>query len=116
MRQRFLVALVVLAVLNIAFLVYLFRPGGSSKAARQAEVNELKQQLKLKTKQAEPLIGVDKKLAQTRADIKKFYAERVVGRYSQISEQVQKLALANGVSATQPIRYKPDDTGLPNLQ
>ena len=116
MRQRLMVAAIVLAVLNVAFVVYLFRPGGSSKDAMQAQVDRLNAQLAHKKLEAEPLVGVDKKLAQTRIAVQKFYEERVISRFSQISEQVQKLALANGVSATQVIRYKPEDTGLPNLQ
>jgi len=115
-RQRFVVALIALAVLNVAFIAFLLWPGTSNRSARLAEKEDLQKQLKLKRDQAAPLKGIEQKLAQTRQDIKKFYAERIISRYSQISEQVQKLAQSNGVSATQMIHYKPVETELPNLQ
>ena len=48
-RQRFVVALIALAVLNVAFIAFLLWPGTSNRSARLAEKKELQQQLKLKT-------------------------------------------------------------------
>ena len=45
-----------------------------------------------------PLIGIDKKLAQTRVDVKKFYEEKVPSQFSQISQHLEKLMKEAGVT------------------
>ena len=116
MRRVFIVLIAVLLVVDVALVAYLFWPGGSNQASRKAEEQQLRQELTMKTQQVAPLKDIDKKLVGTRADIKKFYAERVSNHWSQISSELHKLEQANGISE-QGFRFAPpEDTGLPNLQ
>jgi hypothetical protein len=52
-----------------------------------------------------PLIGIDKKLAQTRVDVKKFYEQKVPNQFSEISQHLEKLMKDTGVTAKGGIRY-----------
>jgi len=113
-RRTFTVVLAILLAVDIGLAAYLIWPGGSSASTR-TEVQQLRQNYLLKLKETLPLIGMDKKLDQTRVDIKKFDAERTATHWSQISVEVHKLAHENGVSL-QDIRYKPDDSGIPGIQ
>jgi Tfp pilus assembly protein PilO len=115
MRTLFIYLLLILLVLDAGLLAYLFWPGGSNQASRRAQEQQLQQELLRKTREVAPLRGIDKKLIDTRADIKKFYAERVPSYWSQISGELHKLEQANGISE-QGIRYTAEDAGLPNLQ
>ena len=54
-----------------------------------------------------PLQGIDKKLAQTRVDVKKFYEQKVPSQFSQISQHLEKLMQETGVT-TQGIHYTQD--------
>ena len=110
-RTNFMVVLGVLLAVDVGLVTYLLWPG----ANLHAEDQQLHQQFQVMQRQVEPLIGIDKKLEDTRARLKTFYDQRVLGQWSQISNEVYKLAQENGVSL-QAIKYKPDESGLPNLQ
>ena len=53
-----------------------------------------------------PLNGIDKQLAQTRVDVKKFYEQKVPGQFSQISQHLEKLMKEAGVTM-HGIHYTP---------
>lgn len=115
-RTVFIVLIAILLVMDLALVAYLFWPGGSNQPSRKAEEQQLHQELAMKTLQLEPLKGIDQKLVTTRADIKKFYGERVFNHWSQISGELHKLEQANGISE-QGFRFAPpEDTGLPDLR
>jgi Tfp pilus assembly protein PilO len=105
-RKQFTTILAVLGGVNLLLLIYLFLPG-SSPSARAAQEESLREQKQALTREVTPLIGIDKKLAQTRVDVKKFYEEKVPGQFSQISQQLEKLMKDAGVTAT-GIRYNQD--------
>src|SRR4051794_6857405 len=119
-KKRFTLILSVLGAVNLLLLIYLLLPG-SSPSARAAEEESLQQKKKALTREVTPLIGIDKKLAQTRVDVKKFYQEKVPGQFSQISQHLEKLMKDAGVS-TAGIRYNQDRNGttekneLPDVQ
>jgi hypothetical protein len=114
-RTRFVIALSVLAVVNVALLVYLLWPGSSAKAqeaqeaALQQRANSLKAEVENR-KSSDP--------AKIREELKKFSAENVPERSSQISEQIEKLIKDTGVIAP-AIRYSTETaqkTTLPDVQ
>ena len=115
MRQKFIIILVVLAVANLGITVYLFWPGRATRVEQLREEHDLRQQLTRLNREVEPLKGMDQKLIKTREDVKKFYNQHVANRWSEVSEEINRLAQENGF-APPPIRYKTDDTGLPDLQ
>jgi Tfp pilus assembly protein PilO len=104
-----------LLLMDAGLALYLFWPGGASGRTRRAEEQQLQQELAQKSKELAPLKGIDKKLVATRADIKKFYDDRVPEYWSQISSELHKLEQENGIP-TQAYRYNTEDSGLPNLE
>ena len=106
MRKQFTTILAILGGVSLLLIIYLLLPG-SSPSARAAQEASLKEQEQTLNREVTPLIGIDKKLAQTRVDVKKFYEEKVPGQFSQISQQLEKLMKDAGVTTT-GIRYGQD--------
>lgn len=105
-RKQFTTILAVLGGVNLVLIIYLLLPG-SSPSARAAQEASLREQKQALTREVTPLVGIDKKLAQTRVDVKKFYEEKVPGQFSQISQHLEKLMKDAGVT-TAGIRYGQD--------
>ncbi len=114
MRQRFIVAVVLLAVLDLGMMIYLRWPG-TSNTERAAQQKALDQQLALAKRNAAPLHGIDKKLLDDREQVKVLYKNAIPNRWSEISDEIQKLALENGILA-QSIKYQAKGSGLADVQ
>jgi Tfp pilus assembly protein PilO len=119
-RKQFTLIMSVLGALDLLLLIYLLLPG-SSPAARLTQEESLREQKKTLSREVEPLQGIDKKLAQTRVDVKKFYEQKVPSQFSQISQHLEKLMKDAGVTAT-GIRYGQEQSSstekieLPDVQ
>ena len=113
-KQRFTLAISVLAVICFALLVYLIWPGTSSSSMK-AQEDTLQQQYRSLSREVAPLQGMDQKLVKTRADLKTLYQERIPTRFSQISQEVEKLTRETGVTA-QNIHYNPEKPDKGDLQ
>jgi len=113
-RTRFMLILGIFLAIDIGLGAYLIWPG-SDRGTFATEENQLRQEKKLKTRQVEPLRGMDAKLVQTRENVKKFYADKIPAHWSQISNELSKLAHANTVTLG-GVQYKQEDTGLPNVR
>ena len=96
-QKRFMLWLSVMAVLCVAFLVYLLWPGarGQQPEALRARYQSLKHEVELWHRSNPEM---------TREALKAFYAQNVATRSSQTSQEVEKLVRENGV-ATQGIKY-----------
>lgn len=117
-RQRILATIIALGVVDAAALVYLllpYRSGASQPAAVQRGAEEEYRQLK---PQAVPLQGIDQKLEQAQKDDAAFIQNRVPSRYSDVVEELGKLAKASHISisgvtyTTEPAKLN----GLESLQ
>ncbi|HEV2965122.1 MAG TPA: type 4a pilus biogenesis protein PilO [Candidatus Angelobacter sp.] len=115
LRKKFIIVLAALAVVDLGLTVYLLWPGRATRAEQQREEHNLRQQFTRISREVEPLQGMDQKLIKTREDVKKFYKQHVANRWSEVSEEINKLAQENGF-APPPIHYKTEDTGVPDLQ
>ena len=119
-RQMFTLILSVLGALDLLLIIYLLLPG-SSPSSRLAQEQALREQEKTLSREVTPLKGIDKQLAQTRVDVKKFYEQKVPNQFSQISQHLEKLMQETGVTST-AIRYKQDPNNstekntLPDVQ
>src|SRR5579871_138472 len=119
-RKQFTTILAILSAVDLLLVIYLLLPA-SSPSARAAQEASLKDQKQTLTREVTPLIGIDKKLAQTRVNVKKFKEEKIPGQFSQISQQLEKLMKDAGVTNT-GIRYGQDRNGsaekneLPDVQ
>lgn len=107
-RRRLLIVLSVLLVLDIGAVALLLSPIGRSRTARQDEYSEVRKQLEAKRRDTLPTRDMDKKLATSREQIGSFYKDRITDRYSDISDQLGKLAAENHVQIA-AIRYLPAD-------
>jgi len=108
-RRKLQVGVGALAVLDVALIALLLSPLVGSQRSRKDQLDQLWRDLQLKTRQAEPLMNVDKKIVAARKQIDDFYRDRLPLRDSAISEELGKVAKQNGVSAGQ-IRYKWKDS------
>ncbi len=115
MRRKFIVVLAVLLAINLALAAYLLWPGRPDVGQQLIQENNLHQELKKIIHDVEPLEGMDAKLIKTRADVKRFYEQHVPSRWSEVSEEINKLAKANGLPPL-PVRYTAEETQLPDLQ
>ncbi len=89
-----------LLALDILFFVLAFRPAGHSFVDQKAEVERLREELKLRRAAVERLTRVEANLAEARRKGDQFYGQKFLTKdtgYSQIMEELDKLATANGV-------------------
>lgn len=105
-QRKFTLILAVLGVVVLALAVYLLWPG-SSQSAKRAHEQRLQEQVNSLTSEVAPLSGLEPKLGKTRVDIKNFYAQKVPGEYSEISQHLVKLVQETGVT-DDGIHYSPD--------
>ncbi len=113
-RRKLKVVVAALVVLDVAAVAILFSPLVGSERSRRAELDQLWKQLQAKTREVEPLRGLDKKVVTARQQIDDFYKSRFPSQDSAISETLGKLAGQNGIRIGQ-IKYKwndPEPVGL----
>src|SRR5262245_1004422 len=115
LKNRFVTAAVLLAVIDIALLVFLMRPG-YGREAQQAQETSLQQQLSTLKRD----VGLLKKSdpASVRKDPNRLYSDDVATRLSEVSKRIEKLCQDTGV-VSQAIRYSTDTndkTALPDVQ
>src|SRR5260370_26842914 len=113
LRKKFTFLLAGLAALDLVLTVYLLWPGGAQ--AKRTQEESLQQQYRSMSREVAPLRGIDDKLLHARGDIKRFYQEQLPSKYSQISEEILKLARDNGVSYSN-MTYVAETTELPDIQ
>ncbi len=113
--KRWLLAIVaLLVVLDIAAVVLLYSPAGRSRRAREEERDNLQREYQTRVRELAPVRDMDKRLAIARTQIADFYKGHVPSRYSDISDDLGKLAAENHVEIT-AIRYDEKDTEIPSL-
>jgi hypothetical protein len=113
-RRTLKIAFAGMAIADLVAIVLLLTPIAGSSDARKQEIQQLTMEQRQKTKQVEPLRGLDKKIVLANEQIDKFYNERLPNRESAINEELGKLAASNGVKITQA-KYdakEPESVGL----
>jgi type IV pilus assembly protein PilO len=91
------IALAALAAADLVLIgVYLSPLIGSTQSRRQ-QLDQLWATLQAKTREVEPLRGLDKKIPVAHQQIGDFYKNRLPDQESEISEQIGKLAQQSGV-------------------
>jgi hypothetical protein len=114
-RKTLLPVLIGLAVVAAACVGYLLSPAGRSRQVRERDLAVLQAQLAAKRQEVLPTRGMDGKLKQASADITDFYKDRFPAQYSTISEELGKLAAANGVQIA-AIKYEDKDAPVESLR
>jgi hypothetical protein len=114
-RKTLLPVVIGLVILDLACGVYLLSPAGRSRAARQRDLDALQAQLAAKRTEVLPTRGMDGKLKQASTDINGFYKERFPEQYSSVTEELGKLAAANGVQMS-AVKYDDKDAPVEGLR
>ena len=107
-RQKIKMVLIAMLCLDVVAAVLLFSPLVGSSNSRQGQLGQLWRELQQKTRQVEPLRGMDKKVALAGQQIDDFYKERLPGQDSAIFGEIGKVASQSGVKVLQA-KSKVDD-------
>ncbi len=112
-RRLRLVLAGLLAVCVIATAV-LLSPIGSFPRTRRREVEQLQNELRMKTAENQPLRGIDHKIVNAQDQVAVFYRERLPSSYASISEALGTVAADNGVTLS-GTQYHAAPAELPGL-
>ena len=115
LRDRIVIALVLLALVSIAALTYLILPSRTDMAAQREALNEAEQEARRLTQTVTPLQHIDVKLKKADADINDFYKNRLASRYSEVLDEIGKVA-SNSRVALSAVTYRQSPTTLADLQ
>ena len=96
-RQKVKIALAAMAAVNVVAIAVFFSPLVGSEADRREQLDQHWKELQQKTREVEPLRGLDKKIPMARKQIEEFYAERLPSQDSAISSNLGKVAQQSGV-------------------
>jgi type IV pilus assembly protein PilO len=117
-RRKLKIAMIAMACVDVVALILLFSPLVGSGDSRKQEMQQLATEERSKTKQVEPLRGLDQKVKVANQQIDQFFKERVPARGSAISEELGKVASQSGVKIGQ-VKYDtkdPEPVGLAPMQ
>ncbi len=106
-RRKVKIAIGVLVVLDVVAAVVLFSPLVGSAQSRDQQLSRLGTEIQLKSRQVEPLRGLDKKIPTAHQQITDFYNTRLTSEDSEISGELQKLAGESGVKI-EGVKYAQD--------
>jgi len=117
-RNKLKISMIAMGIVDVIAIGILLSPWVGSTRSRTEELNTLWKELQVKTKQVEPLRGLDKKIVVADGQIKDFYKTRLTAQDSTISEELGKVASQSGVKIS-GIKYKledPEPVGLRPMQ
>lgn len=106
-RRKVKIAVVVLVVLDVVAAGALFSPLVGSAQSRDHKLSRLGAEIQIKSRQVEPLRGLDKKIPTARQQISDFYNGRLTSEDSEISGELGKLASQSGVKI-EGVKYAQD--------
>ena len=113
-RHKLKVAAIAMLCIDAVAIVLYISPLVGSSASRKEELQRLTTEQRLKTREIEPLRGLDKKVALAKDEINQFYRDRIPTHGSVIYEEMGKVAAQNGVKLGE-VKYEtkdPEDVGL----
>lgn len=96
-RRKLKIAMIAMLCVDVVAAIILLSPLAGSGESRHQEMQQLTAEQRQKTRQVEPLRGLDKKVVIANQEIDAFYQDRLPTRESAISDQLGKLAAQNGV-------------------
>jgi type IV pilus assembly protein PilO len=107
-RRKIRTALIALGVIDVVAVGVLFSPLVGSERSRHDQMQSDWKELQQKTRQVEPMRGMDKKIVTARQQIDHFYKDRLPDRDSAIAEALGRIAKDAGIKPEQ-IRYTPQE-------
>jgi Tfp pilus assembly protein PilO len=110
-RRKLKVAIGAMLVADVVAVAVLFSPLVGSADSRQLQLTQLRAELQKKTREVEPLRGVDQKIVLAKDQISGFYKDRFAAKDSDLATELGKLANENGIRIQQ-MRYKQEDSEI----
>lgn len=113
-RRKIASGIAVLALIDLGAIIYLalpLRAGAARPTQVQQQADREYQQLSRKTV---PLRGIDQKLSEAQKQDAAFMQNRLPSRYSDVLEELGKLANANHINIT-AVAYKDDPAKLSGI-
>lgn len=107
-RRKLKIAIGAMLAADVVAVGVLLSPLVGSAESRLLQLNLLRVELTKKTRDVEPLRGIDKKIVLAKDQIGEFYQERFAARDSDLANELGKLAAENGVRIQQ-MKYKQED-------
>jgi len=107
-RRKLQIAIAAMVAADLVAVAVLFSPLVGSAESRRINMSQLSAELQKKTREVEPLQGVDQKIVMAKGQITQFYKDRFAARDSDLTTELGKLASANGVRIMQA-KYKQED-------
>jgi hypothetical protein len=107
-RRKLKIAIGAMLAADVVAVAVLFSPLVGSADSRQLTLNLLRVELTRKTREVEPLRGMDKKIVLAKDQISGFYKDRFADRDSDLANELGKLTTQNGVRIQQA-KYKKED-------
>jgi Tfp pilus assembly protein PilO len=107
-RRKLKIAIGAMVAVDLIAVGILFSPLVGSSESRTLQLNLLRVELQKKTREVEPLQGIDKKIVLAKDQINGFYLDRFAAKDSDLLDELGKLAPANGVRMEQA-KYKQED-------
>jgi Tfp pilus assembly protein PilO len=104
----------VLVAVGVAAVVFLLSPLGRSRAAYEDEYTKLRPELHKAMAQAKDADNIEEKIQTAQKQIETVYQERFAGRWSDIAEQIGKVAQESGVEVSQ-LRYEVGKEDAPGV-
>jgi Tfp pilus assembly protein PilO len=107
-RRKLKIAIGAMLAADVVAVAVLFSPLVGSADSRRLQLNQLRFELQKKTREVEPLRGMDKKIVLAKDQINGFYKDRFAAKDSDLANGLGKLASENGIRIQQA-RYKQED-------
>jgi Tfp pilus assembly protein PilO len=107
-RRKLKIAIGAMLAADVVAMGVLFSPLVGSADSRKLQLNQLQVELQRKTREVEPLRGMDKKIVLAKDQIGGFYKGRFAAKDSDLLSELGKLATENGVRIQQA-RYKEEE-------
>ncbi|MGA8154521.1 MAG: GspMb/PilO family protein [Terriglobales bacterium] len=117
-RRKVKIALAAMVVLDALAIAIYFSPLIGTESSRRARLDQYWRELQLKTREVEPLQGLDKKIPSAHKQIDEFYKNRFPAQDSAISADIVRLAGQSGVRIGS-VKYDmkdPETLGLQRVQ
>jgi type IV pilus assembly protein PilO len=113
-RRKVQIAMAALGAVDVILIILFFSPLIGSQASRRQQLGQAWRELQQKTREVEPLRGLDKKIPLAHKEIEQFYAQRLPSQDSSISADLGKVAAQNGVKI-ESIKYSMKDEEMGGL-
>jgi type IV pilus assembly protein PilO len=117
-RQKVKIALATMGIVDVIAIAVFFSPLVGSEISRHAQLDQHWKELQQKTREVEPLRGLDKKIPIARKQIDEFYTQRLPLQDSAISADLGKVATQSGVKIGS-IKYSmkdPESAGVRRME